>query len=85
MTGTALTESEEFFDIYKLNVVSVPTNKPMIRKDLNDQIFRTEKEKYSAITNKIIECSSKGPQVYSGHPLLFPENACENSTSLKLH
>ena len=56
MTGTALTEAEEFFDIYKLNVVSVPTNRPMIRKDLNDQIFRTEKEKYLAITNKIIEC-----------------------------
>ncbi len=66
MTGTALTEAEEFFDIYKLNVVSVPTNKKMIRKDLNDQIFRTEKEKYSAITNKIIECSNKGQPVLVG-------------------
>ena len=55
MTGTALTEAEEFYDIYKLNVVAVPTNRPMIRKDFNDQIFRTEKEKYLAITNKIIE------------------------------
>ena len=44
MTGTALTEAEEFF-VYKLNVVSIPTNQKMIRKDLNDQIFRTEKEK----------------------------------------
>ena len=52
MTGTAMTESEEFFDIYKLNVVSVPTNNPMVRKDFNDQIFRTEKEKYEAITKK---------------------------------
>ena len=66
MTGTALTEAEEFFDIYKLNVISVPTNKPMVRKDLNDQIFRTEKEKYLAITNKIIECSSKGQPVLVG-------------------
>ena len=66
MTGTALTEAEEFFDIYKLNVVSVPTNRPMIRKDLNDQIFRTEKEKYFAITNKIIECSNKGQPVLVG-------------------
>ena len=66
MTGTALTESEEFFDIYKLNVVSVPTNKPMVRKDLNDQIFRTEKEKYTAITNKIIECGTKGQPVLVG-------------------
>ena len=66
MTGTALTEAEEFFDIYKLNVVSVPTNRPMIRKDLNDQIFRTEKEKYFAITNKIIECSDRGQPVLVG-------------------
>ncbi|MBA1339295.1 MAG: preprotein translocase subunit SecA, partial [Pelagibacterales bacterium] len=66
MTGTALTESEEFFDIYKLNVVAVPTNKQMIRKDSNDQIFRTENEKYLAITNKIIECHSKGQPVLVG-------------------
>ena len=45
MTGTAMTESEEFYDIYNLNVVSVPTNKKMVRKDFNDQIFRTEAEK----------------------------------------
>ncbi|MBL6857283.1 MAG: preprotein translocase subunit SecA [Pelagibacteraceae bacterium] len=66
MTGTALTEAEEFFDIYKLNVVSVPTNRPMVRKDLNDQIFRTEKEKYFAITKKIIECNDKGQPVLVG-------------------
>ena len=66
MTGTALTEAEEFFDIYKLNVLSVPTNRPMIRKDLNDQIFRSEKEKYLAITNKIIECHNKGQPVLVG-------------------
>ena len=66
MTGTAITESEEFFDIYKLNVVSIPTNKEMKRKDLNDQIFRTETEKYNAITNKIIECSDKGQPVLVG-------------------
>jgi len=66
MTGTALTEAEEFFDIYKLNVVPVPTNKPMLRKDSNDQIFRTEKEKYLAITNKIIDCHNKGQPVLVG-------------------
>ena len=66
MTGTAMTESEEFFDIYKLNVVSIPTNKQMLRKDFNDQIFRTEKEKYNAITNKIIECNTKGQPVLVG-------------------
>ncbi len=66
MTGTALTEAEEFFDIYKLNVVAIPTNRPMIRKDYNDQIFRTEKEKYLAITNKIIECNATGQPVLVG-------------------
>ena len=52
MTGTAITEAEEFYDIYKLNVVTIPTNKQMIRRDFNDQIFRTEREKYNAITKK---------------------------------
>ena len=66
MTGTALTESEEFHNIYKLNVVSIPTHKKMIRKDLNDQIFRTEKEKNSAILNKVKECSLKGQPVLVG-------------------
>ncbi len=66
MTGTAITEAEEFHDIYKLNVVSIPTNKKMQRKDFNDQIFRTEPEKYNAITNKIIECNNKGQPVLVG-------------------
>ncbi len=66
MTGTALTEAEEFFDIYKLNVVSVPTNKEMIRKDFNDQIFRTEEEKHNAIINKVKECNAKGQPVLVG-------------------
>ena len=66
MTGTAITEAEEFYDIYKLNVVSVPTNRSMLRKDFNDQIFRTEPEKYHAITNKIIECNNKGQPVLVG-------------------
>ena len=61
-----MTEAEEFFDIYKLPVVSIPTNKKMLRKDFNDQIFRTEKEKYDAITNKIVECNKKGQPVLVG-------------------
>ena len=66
MTGTAMTEAEEFFDIYKLNVVSVPTNKDMIRKDTNDQIFRTEEEKNYAILNKVKECHEKGQPILVG-------------------
>ncbi len=62
-TGTAATESEEFFEIYNLEVVVIPTNNEMIRKDFNDQIFRTEKEKNDAIINKIIECHNSAQPV----------------------
>ncbi len=59
-TGTAVTESQEFFEIYDLSVIVIPTNNPMIRKDFNDQIFRTEKEKNIAIIQKIKERHSLG-------------------------
>ena len=62
-TGTAATEAEEFFEIYNLLVVIIPTNKEMIRKDFNDQIFRTEVEKNNAIISKIKECHEKGQPV----------------------
>tara|TARA_S200000501_G_scaffold376239_1_gene430583 strand:+ start:38 stop:2584 length:2547 start_codon:yes stop_codon:yes gene_type:complete len=64
-TGTAATESQEFFEIYSLPVVVIPTNRKMIRTDYNDQIFRTEEEKNNAIVQKVIECNS------SGQPLLI--------------
>ena len=59
-TGTAVTESEEFYEIYRLPVVVIPTNKKMIRKDFNDKIFRTEKEKNNSIIETIIERHNKG-------------------------
>ena len=59
-TGTAVTESEEFLEIYNLPVVVIPTNKKMIRKDFNDQIFRTEKEKNDAIVKKIVNLNKAG-------------------------
>ena len=59
-TGTAATESEEFFEIYNLPVVVIPTNKEMIRKDFNDQIFRTEEEKNEKIIKKVKSCHEKG-------------------------
>ncbi len=59
-TGTAITESEEFHEIYNLTVTIIPTNKKMIRKDWNDQIFRTEKEKNDAILKKINDCYKVG-------------------------
>ena len=52
-TGTALTEAQEFFEIYNLNIITIPTNQKMIRNDLNDQIYRTEKEKDNAIVNLV--------------------------------
>ena len=55
MTGTAETEAPEFFDIYKLDVIVVPTNKPMIRTDLDDVIYRTKREKYNAVIEEIEE------------------------------
>ncbi len=62
-TGTALTEAEEFFEIYKLPVITIPTNKKMIRTDWNDKIFRTSKEKDEAIVQKIADIYSKGQPI----------------------
>ena len=62
-TGTAATEAEEFFEIYNLPVVIIPTNNEMIRKDYNDQIFRTENEKNNAIINKIVDCHETGQPI----------------------
>ena len=62
-TGTAVTESQEFFEIYRLKVISIPTNKKMIRKDWNDQIFRTSIEKDDAILTKVSESHAKGQPI----------------------
>ncbi|MDC1128491.1 preprotein translocase subunit SecA [Candidatus Pelagibacter sp.] len=62
-TGTAATEAEEFFEIYSLTVVIIPTNNEMIRKDYNDQIFRTEGEKNNAIIEKIVERHKAGQPI----------------------
>ena len=66
MTGTALTEEDEFKQIYALDVVEVPTNKPMIRLDRNDAVFRTYNGKINAIVSQIKECNAKGQPVLVG-------------------
>ena len=66
MTGTALTEQEEFKEIYYLDVVEVPTNKPMIRKDHTDAVYRTVNGKYHAVIEQIKECHAKGQPVLVG-------------------
>ena len=66
MTGTAMTESDEFQEIYSLDVIAVPTNKPMIRKDLPDVLYKTEKAKFAAIIDLIKELHGKGQPVLVG-------------------
>ncbi len=66
MTGTALTEEMEFREIYNLDVVEIPTNRPMIRKDFNDVVYRTIRGKYNAIVEQIKECHQKGQPVLVG-------------------
>ena len=66
MTGTAMTEEAEFNDIYNLTCVEIPTNRPVQRQDLHDEIYRTEREKYNAIIKIILECHEKGQPVLVG-------------------
>ena len=66
MTGTALTEEEEFQHIYKLDVVEIPTNKPVIREDMHDSVYKTEKGKFMAVISQIKECHEKGQPVLVG-------------------
>ena len=66
MTGTAMTESQEFQEIYTLDVVEIPTNKPMIRKDQDDVVYKTEAAKYNALIEQVIECHAKGQPVLVG-------------------
>ncbi|HDR03620.1 MAG TPA: preprotein translocase subunit SecA [Candidatus Marinimicrobia bacterium] len=66
MTGTALTEADEFAEIYKLEVVSIPTHKPVAREDADDQIYKTKREKYKAIIDEIERCYKKGQPALVG-------------------
>ena len=66
MTGTAATEAEEFFKIYELDVVEIPTNKPVVRKDFSDQIYKTEEAKFDAVVASVKEMNKKGQPVLIG-------------------
>ncbi len=66
MTGTAMTEVNEFQQIYKLDVVEIPTNKPVIREDMQDVIYKTERAKFNAVIENIVECHEKGQPVLVG-------------------
>lgn len=66
MTGTALTEEDEFREIYNLDVIEIPTNKPMMRKDLNDRVYKNEQAKFNAVVEKVKEVHAKGQPVLIG-------------------
>ena len=66
MTGTAMTEAEEFGDIYKLDVIEIPTNEPCIRADNDDEVYRTTREKYDAVVEQILECVGRQQPVLCG-------------------
>src|SRR5205085_6750549 len=76
MTGTAQTEAEEFHKIYKLDVVTIPTNRPVIRADHEDRVYRKEREKWDAIIDEIKEESDKG------RPMLVGTTSVEKSEML---
>ena len=66
MTGTAETESGEFWSIYKLDVVVIPTNRPIVRKDMEDMIYKTKREKYNAVIDEVVELTKAGRPVLVG-------------------
>jgi preprotein translocase subunit SecA len=75
MTGTADTEATEFHETYKLGVVSIPTNKPMVRVDQQDVVYKTEREKFTAVIAEILECHEKGQPVLVGTTSVEKSNA----------
>lgn len=95
MTGTAQTEATEFAQIYNLEVISIPTNLPMVRDDKNDLIYKTEKEKFEAVIKDIKECHKKGQPVLVGtasieksellHALLKKEKVPHSVLNAKNH
>ncbi len=76
MTGTAMTEAQEFSDIYKLEVIEIPTNEPCIRDDTDDEVYRTTREKYDAIVQHVLECQEKK------QPMLIGTVSIEKSEAL---
>ncbi len=78
MTGTADTEATEFHETYKLSVIATPTNKPMIREDHQDVVYKTEREKFTAAIAEILECNEKGQPVLVGTTSVEKSNAIAN-------
>src|SRR5260221_7168136 len=78
MRGTADTEATEFHETYKLGVIAIPTNRPMIREDFQDVVYKTEREKFTAVIAEILECHEKGQPVLVGTTSVEKSNAIAN-------
>jgi preprotein translocase subunit SecA len=78
MTGTAETEATEFHETYKLGVITVPTNKPMVREDNQDVVYKTEREKFTAVVAELLECHEKGQPVLVGTTSVEKSSAIAN-------
>ncbi len=78
MTGTAETEATEFHETYKLGVITIPTNKPMVREDNQDVVYKTEREKFTAVVAELLECNEKGQPVLVGTTSVEKSNAIAN-------
>src|SRR5690606_11994098 len=76
MTGTAVTEAGEFWEIYKLDVVEIPTNRPIARRDEQDKIYRSIREKFNAVIEDVVQLSE------AGRPVLIGTTSVENSELL---
>ena len=95
MTGTAVTEAGEFLNIYDLDVMVIPTNKPIVRDDRNDLIYKTKREKYNAVISNVIDLTQKGRPVLIGTTsveisellsrMLTRQNVKHNVLNAKLH
>ena len=83
MTGTAMTEEQEFREIYGMDVIEIPTNKPVIRTDLPDVVYKTRRGKFNAVVEQVKECHAKGQPVLVGTVSI--ETSEELSALLKRH
>ena len=85
MTGTAMTEAAEFEEIYKLRTVSIPTNRPVIRNDHHDEIYRNKEEKFTAIANQIKDCQKRGQPVLIGTTTIEKSEELAQIVKRELH
>ena len=85
MTGTAMTEQEEFYKIYGLEVVAIPTHRPMVRADHTDVVYRDENAKFNALIDEVVEMSPEGPTRPCRHDQRREERSAERDAGPARH